>query len=85
MTKDDLGVGAIVRDMVSRSGLSMREVSRCIGRSDNYLSSMLRNGTVPSVGLLANIAHACGFSVTIEGRGVRYRIGGDGGQTHGAA
>ena len=68
-------IGAIVRDMVARSGLSMREVSRRIGRSDNYLSSMLRNDTVPSVDLFASIAHACGYSVVVEGGGVEYRIG----------
>lgn len=53
--------------MVDASGKSGVQVSREIGRSDNYLWSMLRNGTMPGVDLFVAIAKACGYSVELTG------------------
>jgi len=67
-------IGELIREMVSASGYSMREVSRRIGRTDNYLSAMLRNGSVPGVDLFARIAGVCGFVVYVSGFRTVYRI-----------
>lgn len=56
-----------IRHMVDASGKSGVQVSREIGRSDNYLWSMLRNGTMPGVDLFVAIARACGYSVELTG------------------
>lgn len=53
--------------MVDASGKSGVQVSREIGRSDNYLWSMLRNGTMPGLDLFVAIARACGYSVELTG------------------
>ena len=57
----------LIRHMVSASGKSGAQVSREIGRSDNYLWSMLRNGTIPGIDLFVTIANACGYSVEVSG------------------
>lgn len=49
-----------LRMMVKNSGLTAIEISRRIGRTDNYLSSLLNRGSVPSVETFASIAEACG-------------------------
>lgn len=56
-----------IRHMVDASGKSGVQVSREIGRSDNYLWSMLRNKTMPGVDLFVAIANACGYSVELTG------------------
>lgn len=56
-----------IRHMVDASGKSGVQVSREIGRSDNYLWSMLRNGTMPGIDLFVAIARACGYSVELTG------------------
>lgn len=66
------GYSPVIRDMVARSGKSLRKVSRDMGRADNYLSVMLRNDSVPSASLLAEIASACGLSLALVGDGVAY-------------
>lgn len=66
------GYSSVIRDMVARSGKSLRRVSRDMGRADNYLSVMLRNDSVPSASLLAEIASACGLSLALVGDGVAY-------------
>ena len=59
-------IDSLIRRMIFWSGISGTEVSRRIGRSDNYIWSMLRNGTMPGVDLLAAIAEACGYVVTVR-------------------
>lgn len=53
--------------MVALSGKSGIQVSREIGRSDNYLWSMLRNKTMPGLDLFVSIANACGYTVELHG------------------
>lgn len=61
------GVPELIRHMVTMSGKSGIQVSRDIGRSDNYLWSMVRNETTPRTDLLVKIAEACGYEVQLVG------------------
>ncbi len=63
-----------IRFMVDYSGESMIKISRAIGRSDNYLSTMLSNGTKPSFSLMAQIANACGFGMVITGPDMAFEV-----------
>lgn len=59
----------LVKNMIEKSGRSAAEISRDIGRSSNYISSMVYNMTVPRADLLADIAHACGYELQLVGHG----------------
>lgn len=54
-----------VRLMLDRSGATAYRVAVAIGRKPNYISGMLRRGSVPSADLLARIAAACGYSLRL--------------------
>lgn len=54
-----------VREMLEASGMSPYRVSLALGRSPNYISGMLRRGSVPSADLLAKIAGACGYELRL--------------------
>ena len=54
-----------LRLMLDRSGATAYRVAVAIGRKPNYVSGMLRRGSVPSADLLAKIAAACGYSLRL--------------------
>ena len=54
-----------LRAMVKGSGLTATEISHRIGRTGNYLSSLLSRGSVPSVETFASIAQACGCKLCL--------------------
>lgn len=54
-----------LRLMLDRSGATAYQVAVAIGRKPNYISGMLRRGSVPSADLLARIAAACGYSLRL--------------------
>lgn len=56
-----------LRSMVERSGKTASDVSRALGRSRNYIYVLLRERTVPNVGLFLAIAAACGYEVVARG------------------
>ena len=52
-----------IRAMVDKAGTSMRAVSLATGRGAPWLGSMLHRGTVPTLGVAADVAAACGYAV----------------------
>lgn len=68
-----------VRLMLDRSGATAYRVAVAIGRKPNYISGMLRRGSVPSADLLARIAAACDYDLRLVPRGGGESIDLDGG------
>lgn len=66
------GYDSLIRHMLYESGKSGIQVSRELGRSDNFVWSTLRNKSKPRIDLLIKIARVCGYEVTIRGRGEEY-------------
>lgn len=64
----------VLRAMVEHSGKSKADISRAMGRSDNYIGVTLAKGTVPQADTLARIAKACGYKVYVEGQGERLEV-----------
>ncbi len=58
-----------LRRMVRGSGLTAIEISRKIGRKDNYVSSLLSRGSVPTAETLASIAEASGWRLCLVSDG----------------
>lgn len=65
-----------IREMMEHGATTALEVSRRIGRSDNYISSMLSRGSVPSAQTLATIAEACGWHLCLVSEEETVRIDG---------
>lgn len=57
----------LVRYLVEKSGKSASRVSREIGRTSGYIGSIVHRGTIPSAGVLADIAAACGYKLVLVG------------------
>lgn len=55
----------VLKEIVKNSGKSAVQISREIGRKDNYVSSLLSSGSVPSVETFASIAQACGAQLCV--------------------
>lgn len=72
ISPDDSDVSAsdAARLVVSSSGMSMREVSRAMGKAPGYLSAAMHQSGWDSsrMGLstFVRLAHACGASVSVE-------------------
>lgn len=66
-----------VRKMINHSGGSAYSVALELGRTHSYVSGMLRRGSVPSGDILAQLAHACGYKLYLEGHDERIEIGGN--------
>ena len=62
------GITAL-RRMVKHSGLSGRQVSKDMGKSVNYISSALGQGSDPTAGTLADVAAVCGYTLQLVGHG----------------
>lgn len=58
-----------VVEMINKSGANRAQVSCDIGKSKNYVSVMVHNGTTPSTALLSRIAKACGYRMQLVGHG----------------
>ena len=56
-----------LRSVVRSSDLTALEVSRRIGRKDNYVSSLLSRGSCPTAETLATIAGICGWKLCLVG------------------
>ena len=64
-----------VAHMVRKSGMSMSEVSKAIGKHRNFIvASLGRERWNPTIETLAAIAKACGYAVVLEGHGERIEI-----------
>ena len=55
----------VLKEMVRKSGKTAIQISREIGRKDNYVSSLIHSGSVPSVETFASIAQACGAQLCV--------------------
>lgn len=56
-----------LRTVVRSSDLTALEISRRIGRKDNYVSSLLSRGSCPTAETLATIAGMCGWKLCLVG------------------
>jgi hypothetical protein len=65
-----------VRHMVKRSGLGGYGVSRAAGRAQSYVSVLIRRDGDVASGVLADLAHACGYRLQLVGRGETIDIDG---------
>ena len=65
-----------IRRMVDESGTTYAQVSRDLSRNDRYIAVMLSAGNTPSATLLARIANACGYELTLIGHGETLRLEG---------
>lgn len=70
----EIDVREALRGMVEGSGLSAYRLSRTMGRSKGYVSTMLSSGSVPGVDAFVRLAHACGYEVEVHGRGDSWRL-----------
>lgn len=59
-------IQAIIRHMVTASGMSYAEVSRAMGRNDRYVAGMLKEETTPRLDLFIKIAEACGYVLELR-------------------
>ena len=55
-----------LRVMVKGAGKSAMKISEEIGRTPNYVASIMNRGSVPSVETFASIAAACGARLVLE-------------------
>ena len=72
---------AAVRHMIAVSGMSQRQISRDIGKTDTFVSATLskRQGARPSCALMSDIAGACGYSLQLVGHGETITLDGTSG------
>lgn len=75
---DDIDARRALREMVAGSGMSAYRLSRTIGRSKSYVSTLLESGSMPGVETFVQLAHACGYEVEVTGHGARWRLSHDG-------
>ena len=68
------GIDAM-RQMVDGSGLSQRGISVALGHAPTYISTLLAQGSSPSVDGLALVAAATGYRIEIVGHGETLAIG----------
>ena len=59
-------VRGLVDALVDGSGKSRSKVSQEIGRNAYFLSKTVNRGSVPNVGLVNEVAHACGYEMVFR-------------------
>ena len=69
-----LGGNAFLRHMMGTAGLGIRETSRALGKTNEYMSSRLSGNTTPSIALFERIARICGYQVFVCGHGESYLV-----------
>ena len=62
-------IKAAVGEVISRSGLSKIKISQLMGKTDNYVYSLLNKRTNPSSGTLTTIGDICGYELVFRKRG----------------
>ncbi len=60
---------AALAHVVSCSGKSKAAISKELGKSDGYISSLFTMGRAPGTDVLASIAAACGYTLQLVGHG----------------
>ena len=64
-----------IRHMADKSGISRRGLSAALDRSDGYVQAYLYGSRSPGADVLAQWAHACGYSLCLVGHGETLTIG----------
>lgn len=70
-----------VRHMTKRSGLGGYGASRAAGRAPSYISVLIRRDGDVASGVLADLAHVCGYRLQLVGHGETIEIDGTGRET----
>lgn len=58
----------LLEHLIAASGKTPYRISKDINRPTNYISSLLARKTVPGLGVMADIAEACGYAIAIIGK-----------------
>lgn len=62
-------------EVVADSGMSIRAITRELGRSPGYFTQILReNGSTPRTDMLARVANVCGYDLLLRRRIDEYEI-----------
>lgn len=77
MTIRGMDSNDVIEMMIERSGATKRELSRAMGRSDNYVATTLAKSKSHSFELVCEIADALGYTVEVSGHGARMAANGD--------
>lgn len=67
----------LIKVMIERSGVTKRELSRAMGRSDNYVATSLMKSKSHSLELVCEVADALGYTIEVSGHGSRMAVNGD--------
>lgn len=60
---------AIIAHMVGSSKLSRYEVSRKLGRNNEYVARLIRGGEHPRIDNIVRVAAVCGYEIHVIGHG----------------
>lgn len=58
----------IVRTLVENSGISKRQVSLSMGRSESFIGAVIAQSRMPNIELASEIADACGYDTIFRSR-----------------
>lgn len=67
----------VIKMMMERSGATKRELSRAMGRSDNYVATTLMKSKSHSFELVREVADALGYTIEVSGHGSRMAVNGE--------
>lgn len=59
----------LIREAISKTGISMISASRAMGKNDNYFASVVARGSTPQAGTLAAMLGVCGYSLAAIPKG----------------
>lgn len=63
-----------VEHMMESAGIGPIELSRRLGRSRGYISSLMNRGSIPNTDTLTRIAHECGYHAIFESDSDRFEL-----------
>lgn len=63
-----------IKTMLEESGLTGTEVSRRLGKTRKYMSTIVSTNRIPQLDTLAKMADSMGYQVVIRGHGSEYVI-----------
>lgn len=66
----------VIKTMMGCSGTTKRELSRAMGRSDNYIATTLARSQSHSFELVCEVAETLGYTVEIAGHGAKIAVTG---------
>lgn len=65
---------AALNRIINESGISRIQLSRKLGRTDNYLSSMTHGRQSPGCDVMASVADVCGYDLILRKRSTGIEI-----------